>query len=313
MLNAHDLLEMLCAAHLTAYVQSPFHERGGVMLVAPPGALKSTFIGELDSQYHDALTLTDLNAKALTSLRDRIGAGQIKTLVFPEYAKLYERGSDTASNLEGSIRALVAEGFTAAAFEPQGVARLRARCMVVGAMTPSFFTQRYEQWEKNGFVRRFLWAFFRLQRPDILDEAILEWRRLRLSARRAPPMPSMDEIIPNASTRAEREQLRRMVKYQPGGSSTLQLQVLVKILSVLRWSYERSDIDRDPMEVLEGLGEALGREGVEIALEPAKHNHRQRTRERERVVSHAGQVLGKAAQRSRQRRAKQQPVRRKKR
>jgi len=36
-MTAQDLIEVLCAAHLAHRVEGSFSERGGIMLVAPPG------------------------------------------------------------------------------------------------------------------------------------------------------------------------------------------------------------------------------------------------------------------------------------
>lgn len=298
-MHVTDFIEMLSAAHLSHRVASPFEERGGLMLVGPPGTMKSSFLGELDTQYHDALTLTDLNAKSLVQLRDRIAAGSINTLVFPEYGKIYERKDDTAMNLEGAIRALVQEGFTAAAFENSGINRLHARAMVIGALTPTTQSNRSQGWEESGFSRRFLWVLYRLENPDLLEESILEWRRLRVRAPVLPQLPSMNEKIPNNTTRSDREVLRRLVKYQPGGSATQHLQLLTKMLAVLQWWYDLTGNPRNPLEVMESFGVLLGKGGGLIDLEPISSRAKRRTRERDAAtkLTTAARVLSKESQR----------------
>lgn len=290
---AQDLIEILCAAHLSSYVQSPYEERGGLLLVAPPGALKSTFLEELDKHYPDALSLTDLNAKAMAQLRDRIVTGTVRTVVFPEFQKLYDRKDDTAMNLEGTIRALVAEGFRAAAFESQGINRIRARAMVIGAMTPATQARRFDAWEESGFNRRFLWPLFRLANPMVLDDAIVEWRRLRFAVGRLPQLP-FGEQIPQQTTRDERQALRMMCKYQPGGHHTQQLQLLVKTLSVLRWWYDFAGLDRDPWAVMQRFGVSLGREGAVLELEQTNHRSRRTKAERQLERKAAARKLAKA-------------------
>ena len=42
------MIECLAAAHLSNYVDSPFHERGGIMLVGPPGSLRTTLTRALE-------------------------------------------------------------------------------------------------------------------------------------------------------------------------------------------------------------------------------------------------------------------------
>ncbi len=293
---AHELVEVLSAAHLTYLVESPFEERGGIMLVGPPAALKSTFLNELDRQYADALSLSDLNAKALVALRDRVASGVIHTLVFPEYAKIYERKDDTSANLEGSIRALTAEGFSAAAFEDASVNRVRARAMVIGAMTPSTQSKRFEQWEASGFNRRFLWSLIRLENPHVLEQAVVDWHRLKFQFVHLPQAPAFGAKIPNATTREERELIRRWVKYQPGGSAVQHTQTLTKVLAVLRWWYHEVDDGREPIDTVMSFAESLGREGAMLQLTPPSRAVRRRVIEKERRqrTSAAARVLANA-------------------
>ena len=150
------LLDVLCAVHLTSYVESPFKDRGGLMIVGAPGILKSTVLDIVDANYADAIALSDVNAQALNRLKSRIAQGDIRTLVLPEYSKLYERNPATASNVEGTLRALVSEGFSSASFEDATLQRQRARATVVAAMTPEFREDQAERWQRSGFARRFL-------------------------------------------------------------------------------------------------------------------------------------------------------------
>lgn len=268
---AQDLIEVLCAAHLSAFVrEGGFDERGGIMLVAPAGALKSTFLTCLETNYPDVLGVTDLNAKALAALRERISSERVRTLVFPEYAKLYERKADTSANLEGSLRALASEGYRSAAFEPQDIARVTAKAMVIGAMTLGFRDTHIQRWQESGFARRFLWPLFVLRRPEILDEAVAQWQRVDFQIARVPHAPPFGETIPMDTTEAERRQLRQLVRYQPGDSSVQQHALLVKILAVLRWWYQRSGNGRDAMEVVQAFGVSLGRDGARLDLEPRR-------------------------------------------
>lgn len=271
------------------------------MLVGPPGTMKSTFLDELDHQYHDCLTLTDLNAKSLVALRDRVAGGSIKTLVFPEYQKIYERKGDTSANLEGSIRALVQEGFTAAAFENAGINRLRARAMVIGAITPSTQNSHSQHWEDTGFSRRFLWLLYRLNDPGMLERAIIEWNRIKIKTARLPQLPSASEKIPNLTTAVERRHLQGMVKYQPGGSSTQQLQLLAKTLSVIKWWYRETGNPRNAMEIFEALRPLLGREGglLELGEIPANEIRNRRKKETAQAVSLAAKTLSRVAGRKR--------------
>jgi hypothetical protein len=301
-----QLIEVLGAAHLSHLVeQRQFPERGGIMLVGAPGVLKSTFLMELDKQYPDAISISDLNAKALTVLRDQIATGQINTLIFPELQKLYERRDDTASNLEGTLRALVSEGFQAASFEDQRVNRIAARCMVMGAMTTSTQERRFERWEESGFNRRFLWCLFRLRNPQALDNAVIEWQRIQFKVSKLPQVPPFSSgipSIPNLTSRDERHRMRILVKHQPGGAHNQQAQLLIKILAVLKWWYRETGDVRCAQETVEAFAVGLSDSGAELELEPlptpsARTLRRLRERKRREEITVAAQLLASRARR----------------
>jgi hypothetical protein len=260
-----ELVEVLCAAHLGQMVDFPFTERGGVMLVGPPGVLKTTFVSVLDKTYQDCIMLSDVNVKSLVQLRDNIASGKINTLVLPELAKLYERADVTAKNVEGTLRALVAEGFTAASFEDSRINRLTARCMVIAALTPSIQNRHFTEWEESGFNRRFLWALVKLADPLAIERAVLSLERINFRYEHVPMMP-LNGSIPNRTTLRERQQLASMVKYQPGGDHAIQLQVMIRTMAVLRWWYAERGLDRRAMDTMEAFAPALGKTGVELQL-----------------------------------------------
>jgi len=264
-MNAADLLEILCAAHLGNMVESPFQDRGGIMLVGPPGVLKTTFVNVIDSQYHDAISLSDVNVKALVQLRDQISSGKINTLVLPELAKIYERNEATAKNVEGTLRALVSEGFQAASFEDSRINRLKARAMVIAALTPPTVDAHFTGWEESGFNRRFLWVLMRLSDPLALEKAAVSWQRINFRMVHIPMMP-LAGTIPNKTTQRERQRCASIIKYQPGGDHAIQLQVLIRILAVLRWWYAESGQPRNAMDTIERFAPALGRTGVSLEL-----------------------------------------------
>lgn len=264
-MRASDLVEVLCAAHLGNMVEGPFLERGGIMLVGPPGVLKTTFVSVLDQQYQDAIMLSDINVKSLIQLRDSIASGKINTLVLPELAKLYERADVTAMNIEGTLRALAAEGFSGASFEDSRVNRLVARAMIIGAMTPATVTKRFTGWEESGYNRRFLWCLLKLSDPNALERAAVQWQRINFRMAHVP-LPPLSSTIPNKTTVRERERLLNMVKYQPGGDHAIQLQTMIRILAVLRWWYAESGNARNAMDTIEAFAPALGKTGVALRL-----------------------------------------------
>lgn len=260
-MQASDLIEVLCAAHLSHHVRSPYSQRGGIMLVGAPGALKTTFVEILDKNYHDTVMMSDVNAKTLVLLRDGLTAGGLSTLILPEYGKIYERAPETAANVEGILRALVAEGFTQASFEDQRVNKLKAQALLIGAMTPALQQKRFTDWEETGFNRRFLWSLYRLEDPESLMRAVMDWRLMEFNVGRIPQPPPQGKI-PMTVTVAERAKIRSWIKYQPGGSHTQHYQLMCKILSVLRWWYKEARITRSPVHTLGAFAQSLSREGA---------------------------------------------------
>lgn len=237
------------------------------MLVGPPNTFKSTLIDMVDRQYSDTLQVSDLNAKALSVYRDAMAGGSVKSLLIPELAKLYQRKADTAENLEGTIQALVAEGWKSASFEDSRQNRFRARVFVISAMTPRTQQQRYQDWEDSGFSRRFLWCLYQLGNPEALEQAILEWRRVDFEVIHLPRQPFSGEVIPNHTTFEERRQIQRWMKYQPGiGAHTLQVQTLTRILAVLKWWYAEVTPHRKAIDTVARFALSLGREGAAVTL-----------------------------------------------
>src|SRR6266849_1514734 len=106
------LIEILDAAHLIVFVDSPYLQRGGIMLVGPPETLRTTVIDIALKQHPGALRLSDLNMKSLTGMKDDFTNGRYSTVGFLDYQKLYERNQSTSSNMEGTIRQMIEEGFT---------------------------------------------------------------------------------------------------------------------------------------------------------------------------------------------------------
>lgn len=260
------VIEMMYALHLSSYVEGPFRERGGFMLVGPPAVLKTSILNVLDRSYPNVVTLSDLNAQALVDLRGQIAQEAIRTLVIPEFAKLYERDARVASNVEGTLRALVAEGFMAASFEDARINRIAARCMVIAAMTESLLNHRFKAWEESGFTSRFLWAVVTLN-ADVLDGAVHRWKYFTLDRGQVPPIPGAP--IPQQTTEEERRALRMMIKHQHGGTHARQFALMVKLLAVLQWWYGRIGRNRDEaFDTMHEFAGALGKQGAELLMPP---------------------------------------------
>src|SRR6266852_384967 len=141
-MTVNSLVEMISAFHLSYYVESTFKERGGLMIVGPPARLK-TAVTEIMDNYPNAILLSDLTVKQGARLREDIGANRITTLAFADFAKLYQRNMSGASNVEGFLRAVTAEGFRRANWEDSRMTVIPARAMVIASMTTRFYTMHY--------------------------------------------------------------------------------------------------------------------------------------------------------------------------
>lgn len=264
--SMQTMLEVLCACHLSTYVQSDLKDCGGMMMIGDPATLRSTMLNVMDRQYHNVLSLSDLNARSLAELRGAIASKQIRTLVLPELAKLYERGNPgTAEHVIGTLRALVAEGFQAASFEDARISRVKARCVVMAALTPSLQARHYKDWEDSGFNRRFIWPVIALEQGEIIEESRVQRRLLDVEISSYPPIPNA--TIPDKTTEAERRALRLLVKHQSGGNHGMQLELMARMLAVLRWWYEKIDRPKDEaMARIREFARLLGREGGLISV-----------------------------------------------
>lgn len=264
-MNPQQLAEVICAVHLAHHVEGTLQQRGGLFLVGPPGTLKSTIADTL-STYSDALVLTDINMQLLVDLRDGLAGGSINSLVFTEYAKLYERNPQTAFNVEGSIRALASEGFAAASFQDHRIARRKAHATIVGAMPPAILDKFFKRWEETGFNRRFLWAVYGLKNAHILDEAASHLKRLDFGVRELPRVPPMGKTIPMLLTKDERERARRYVSQQPGTSHTQQIQLMIRVWSVLKWWHKERRTTRQCEATITAFAKALSHDGTDLVL-----------------------------------------------
>jgi hypothetical protein len=266
-MNPHQLVEIICAVHLAPFVEGTLEQRGGLMLVAPPGALKST-LAEMTNHYPDALLLTDLNVQTLIDLRDSLTGDNVRTLVFSEFAKLYERNPQTSSNIEGSLRALASEGFAGASFQDQRINRRKAYATVIGAMPPSLVEKNFKRWEDSGFNRRFLWATYGVAGTYMLDDAAVELRKLDFGIKDVLRPPPISMSIPFCLTVPERERVKVYVKHQPGGSHTQQIQLLARIWSVLKWWHRERGTPKEAEETLLAFAKSLSREGGLLVIAP---------------------------------------------
>ena len=194
-------------------------------------------------------------------MHDEVEAKRIRTLLFYEFPKLYERRSETASNILGNIRSLIDEGFTGIAEQAGG--SMSSRCVIIAAMPLKFQRLHLDEWKENGLARRVLICKFRLRDPGAIREAIIAGKRLRLGGN-SFVWPGAIGQIPLACNEDEGRILSSYLRDQPGDTTPLIL--LKKMLSVLRWRAKRLHLKDNSMEILKKFSLSLSAHGDELVL-----------------------------------------------
>jgi hypothetical protein len=170
--------------------------------------------------------------------------------------------------VEGAIRALVDEGFIAASFEDSRMHRSVAKCVVLAAMTPALYTRRFGGWEESGFLRRFLWCHYVIKNPEVLAEAVQDWKRRELARAGCIPFQPTGNI-PSVLKASDRGVIKKLCRYQFGG--TIPFQFLCKLTEVLNWHYQTKPTGRgvkkgNAMATIEEFSESLSKTGATITL-----------------------------------------------
>jgi hypothetical protein len=232
-----SLCEIITAVHLSVYVTGPFEQRGGLMLVAPPGHLKTT-AAEILQEYERTLVVSDVTVKTLTAMRDDLLGGNVYTLIFSDYGKIHKRHGSVASNIEGIVMGLVGEGFRKAAFSDQRIQALPARAAVIGCVTTKFAEKMEETWLDDGFYRRFLWCRYRVRDPEYLENAIAQWRKAEIDGSLTIRIPS-NRTIPYRLEAEDVARLRYDLRFMR--DKKLPLMMAQKIMCVLKWKFDKQD------------------------------------------------------------------------
>jgi hypothetical protein len=258
-LRVNTLIEFIDAAVDTKYVRSPFEERGGIMLVGYPGSFKTTILRSAVDHHSDSLCISDLNVQQWLKIKEDFITGRYSTMAFMDFEKIYQRHSSTSSHIEGIIKGLVAEGYGTGPSGDQRMPTPMAQAIVIGAMTSSCFEQRYSEWQKSGFLRRFLWLVVSVQNINEISKAIRHWEKIDFGKLSVKPA---NRQIPINLTASREHQLESMMKEQPGYNGTAYI-LLKKIAAVLEWKY---DSNGKVSEILEEIGPALSKKGGKIVL-----------------------------------------------
>jgi hypothetical protein len=258
-LKIQSVMWFCAAAHYSYLVESPFTQRGGVLLVAGPGSLKSTIVKTVIESTGHSIGYSDLTLKQLAVIRNQIANGTYHTLGFYELEKIYARQFSVAANFEGVIKAMVEEGFAHFAFEDQRCWVPTARCFVIASVLDNLYRLKFPDWTDNGFLRRFICIKYSL------SQASKEKIRNATNSNELiefPPIP----IIPSTKmqmdvTKEEAKKLHDILGGIDDGYTPYNL--TRKALTVLKW-YRRQNGNKrglTPLEIIEDLKDAISRKG----------------------------------------------------
>lgn len=256
--HVKSLMEVLDAAYLSKFVQTPFQTRGGVILIGPPETLRTTITENVFSDYPDSLVLSDINVKQLMEMREDMAAGKLTVLVFSELAKLYARNPAVAKNIEAHIMMLIEEGMSLASFTDKRISSSKARVMVIACCTEKFYSQNFTRWMDSGFARRFLHCMYRLDNPWALADA-QETRTLIDFGDIRRKLPGNRSIRWNVSPE-EMKALRKTLKFQFRKGVATPFHLSANIYCVLKWKYDEKEARRiwfDFAESLQGEGAVM--------------------------------------------------------
>lgn len=235
------------------------------MLVGPPGVLKTTFLDVLDENYHNAYTCSNLNTTTLLKLQSQFFNGSMRSIIVPDVQALYAGDPRTAARLEQALMQLAGEGNRGASWQDSRFQKYKSRCAVFGALTEKHFQQMSNRWEESGFLRRFLWANIGLEDPEVLMNALVEWRRADIGQIKIPDVP-LNGTIPDLLTVEERRRIRMWLKHQPVPHE-IQFSLLCRATSALRWHYQQRKLKgSDAMRTMQAFAETLQKDAALVRI-----------------------------------------------
>ena len=253
-----NLVEVVAATHLAPKVSGDVsHERGGLLLAAPPGQLKTTAIEYLDV-FPKTKLISNITVKALNALRQDFLSEEIMTMGFPDFDMIYKRAGSTASQVEGTLMSLMGEGFRNPAFSDQRVNVLKARCTIVGGVTIKCYEDRISEWIDSGFARRFLISRFTVKNMELIEESISRWKRHTLDGDFVMRVPH--GAIPHNLSHKDTQQVLWQLRFQ--NDRKLPFIVAQRIIAVLCWKHG----PQKGWEIWNDFAPSLGKDGAQIVL-----------------------------------------------
>jgi hypothetical protein len=255
------LLEIVAAVHIGNYVSTPFGAKAGVFLCAPPGSLKTT-ITEVANSYSRVCLISDINVATLVKMKEAVQGGQVRTLAFTDYSKLYKRNPAVGKNLEGHIMAFADEGFRRASFQSQTISTSCAKCTIIGAMTSGFFDEKIDEWMSNGFYRRFLFARYSVANPELIEQALLEERLAKLDGAFIPKVPL--QPLDFKLTEWQRQLIEKSTLHYPYKNTAIIM--MERIFKVLIWKFGAAKAQ----QIFLDFAPCLSKDGGMLVLEEKK-------------------------------------------
>ena len=259
-MQVSSMIEFLDAAASTKFVQGPYEERGGVMLVAYPGSFKTTIVKNALAGHTDVMTLSDLNVQQWLKIRDDFITGRYSGIAFTDFEKIYQRHYSTASHIEGIIKGLVAEGYGTSPNGDNRCPTIPAYALVIGAMTNACLEWKYDTWQKSGFLRRFLWMTYTVANQNKIHEAISNWEKIDFGRVAFRPANSNIKVTPSSD---RKKLMEKMMVDQPGFNGT-GYTLLKKIVAVLDWKYQLNGGTKK--DHVEDIAPAFTKNGAKITL-----------------------------------------------
>lgn len=252
------LIEVVGACHLAPRVSGDVSkERGGIMIVAPPGQLKTTAIEYLDA-FPKTKLISNITVHALNQLRQDFLSEEVLTMGFPDYDMIYKRHSSVASQVEGTLMGLMGEGFRNPAFSDQRVNVTKARCTIIGGITIKCYEKMLSEWIDSGFARRFLWTRYTLKNSDVLEESISKWKRYGLDGDFVMRVPN--GAIPYSLNTIQAKDILYQLRHHH--DRKLPYITAQRIVSVLTWKHG----PKKGWEIWNDFAPSLGKDGCQIVL-----------------------------------------------
>lgn len=259
-MKPNNFIEWIAAAADSRFVTGPFYERGGLMIIGPPGSFKTTMIETALEQNPECMIVSNMNAKQWAQIRSDFVNKTKTCIAMGEFELLYKRNQATAQMCEGIFHQLASEGNLGSQMSDPTMQRAKARALVIGGITVDCYERRFRDWKESGFARRFLWMLVHVDDPEKILRAIREWKRIDFGA--VYMKPANGQILMDLT---ERESLmcESILKTQIGLQGTGYV-LMKKIVCVLKWKYKRSP--KRFQEIIEDVAPAFSERGAELIL-----------------------------------------------